>query len=92
MEVILLEGTGQKNEFTARFRSATAQELIDSYNNQVGSNAWVSAKGRFLHALYHEFKHRQIDISFIDTGAGMRLDQRITLDASGRCVVPVTTL
>jgi len=91
MEVILLKGTGHKNEFTARFRSATVQELVDSYNSQVGKNAWVSAKGRCLYALYHEFKSRQIDISLIDTGAGMRLDQLVALDPSGRHLVPVST-
>jgi len=87
MEVIILNSTGHKNEFVARFRAATAQELVDSYNSQIGSNAWVSAKGRCLHALYHEFKRRQIDISVIDTGSGMRLDQHIVLDESGRRVV-----
>ena len=91
MEVILLKGTGHKNEFSSRFRSATAQEFVDSYNSQVGKNAWVSAKGRYLYALYHEFKRRQIDISLIDTGAGMRLDQLVALDPSGRYLVPVTT-
>ena len=91
MEVILLKCTGHKNEFTARFQSATVQELVDSYNSQVGKNAWVSAKGRYLYALYHELKRRQIDISLIDTGAGMRLDQLIALDPSGRYLVPVTT-
>ena len=92
MEVILLDGTGLENEFATRFRSATTQELVDCYNNQVGSNAWVSAKGRCLHALYHEFKSRQVDISLIDTGTGMRLDLRVDLDASGSCLVPATTL
>ena len=91
MEVILLKGTGHKNEFSARFRSAAAQELVDSYNSQVGKNAWVSAKGRYLYALYHEFKRRQIDISLIDTGTGMRLDQLVALDPSGRYLIPVTT-
>jgi len=92
MEVIFVKGKGHENEFTVRFRTSTVQELIDSYNSQVGSNAWVSAKGRYLHALYHEFKRRQIDISLIDTGAGMRLDLRVALDTSGRHLVPVTTL
>ena len=91
MEVILTKGTGHKNEFSARFRSATTQELVDSYNSQVGKNAWVSAKGRYLYALYHEFKRRRIDISLIDTGAGMRLDQLVALDPSGRYLAPVTT-
>lgn len=90
MEVILLKDTGRENEFVARFRAATAQELVDSYNSQVGSTAWVSAKGRCLHALYHEFKRRQIDISVIDTGSGMRLDQHIVLDESGSRVVHAT--
>ena len=91
MEVIFLKGTGRENEFTARFRSATEQELVDSYNSQIGNRGWVSAKGRYLHALYHEFEHRQIDISVIDTGTGMRLDQRIVLDASGKRVVIAAT-
>ena len=91
MQVIFLENTEQVNEFTERLRSATLQELVDSYNSQVGNPGWVSAKGRFLHALYHEFKRREIDITVIDSGAGLRLDKRIVLDVSGKRVMIAVT-
>ncbi len=83
MEVILVKGPGHENEFTERFRSASTQELVNSYNSQVGNRGWVSSKGRYLYALYHELKNRKIDISAIDTGGGLRLDQRIVLNTSG---------
>ena len=87
MEVILVKGPGHENEFTEGFRSATTQKLVDAYNSQVGNRGWVSAKGRYLYALYHELKFRKIDISVIDTGTGMRLDQRVVLDTSGNRVI-----
>ena len=83
MEVILVKGPGHKNEYTERLRSVPTQELVDGYNRQVGNRGWVSSKGRYLYALYHEFKNRGIDISVIDTGGGLRLDQRIVLNTSG---------
>lgn len=83
MEVILVKGPGHENEYTERLRSASIQKLVDGYNSQVGNRGWVSSKGCYLYALYYEFKNRNIDISVIDTGTGLRLDRRIKLDTSG---------
>ncbi len=87
MRVIFLTDRPVDDEFTERFRSATTAELVDAFNSQVGNPGWVSAKGRYLLALYHEFKRRGIDISVIDTGNGMNMDRHVRLDDSGRRLV-----
>ena len=89
MRVIFLEDGPQVNEYTARFRAATRKELVDACNREVGNPGWVSRRGRYLTAMYQEFRRRDIDISVIDTGNGMSLDRHVALDGSGRRLIIV---
>ncbi len=89
MGVIFLTREFEETEFTERFEKATTEQLVEAYNREVGNPGWVSARGRYLFSLYHEFKRRGIDISVIDTGNGMALDQRVGLDCTGRRLVLV---
>ena len=46
------------NEFSEQFRSASIDELIETFNGDVGKAGWVSARGRFHAALAYEFRKR----------------------------------
>ena len=39
------------NEYSERFRNASIDELIETFNGDVGKEGWVSARGRFHGAL-----------------------------------------
>ena len=63
--IFLTEKPDPDNEYLPRFRQKSVLGLVSAYNAQIGNPGWVSARGRYLHALYHELRRRHIDISFI---------------------------
>lgn len=87
MRVIQIAELDPDDVYVLRFRTYTLPQLVEAYNREVGSAAWVSARGRYLLALYHELKCRPVDISAIDSGDGMWLDYRVRLDPSGTRLV-----
>lgn len=83
MQIIQINELNPDDEFVLRFKGYSLQELVEAYNREVGCSACVSARGRYLVALYQELRRRPVDISVIDTGRGMRLDHRVRLAPSG---------
>lgn len=63
-----------------RFCRKTNQELVDSFNREVNSNASASARFEYIILLVDEFKNRGIDVSFI-TGDNnsIKLSRKITI-------------
>lgn len=55
----------QMYEYRRRFRKMTNDDLISTFNSDVGNPGWVGARGRFHIALQDEFIHRGFDISRI---------------------------
>ena len=47
-------------ECLERFRSKSVEELIESFNREVGSTAWTSARGAHLRALRESFEERNL--------------------------------
>lgn len=87
MRIIQIGELAPDDEFVLRFKTYTLPQLVEAYNGEVGSAAWVSARGRYLIALHHELKRRPVDISVIDSGDGMWLNRRVRLDPSGARLV-----
>lgn len=56
---------GFYEEFLARFKTFTDPELIDAFNDEVGKQGWVSARGSYLAALHDDFMHRGFDFSAV---------------------------
>ena len=50
-------------QFKQSFKKMSVQELIDTFNNDLGKPGWVGAREAFYLALYDEFQNRGIDIS-----------------------------
>jgi hypothetical protein len=83
MEFVQVGSPNANDEFVQRFARCSLQELVDAFNREVGCTGWVSARGRYLVALYEELRRRPVDISVIDNGRGLRLARRVRLDAGG---------
>ena len=66
-------------EFTERFRENTDEELVASFNREVGSQGWVSVKGAYLEALRIVLIEREIDISSVHDGTSTKLDKEVIL-------------
>lgn len=54
------------NEFVERCRRMSNRELVEAYNREIGNPGCVSARGRYLHALYCEMRKRRIDLSEVN--------------------------
>ena len=76
---------GDNNEhdeygFRDRFRRKTIEELIDTFNSQLGNPGWVRARGFWLSALCEEFQTRDIDCSSFIQDRAMDLSCPIRLE------------
>lgn len=87
MQIIQIGELDPDDVYLQRFSTYTLPQLVEAYNGQIGCNSFVSARGRYLIALYQELKRRPVNIAVIDTGKGMWLDRRVQLDPSGRRLV-----
>ena len=66
--------------FRQRFRGQTIEQLIETFNGEVGNPGWVRNKGFFLGCLLAEFQGRKVDCSSFVTDDGMDLSRDIRLE------------
>jgi hypothetical protein len=78
---------GFYQKFVARFKTFTDQELIDAFNDEVGKQGWVSARGSYLAALHDEFIHRGFDFSAMGDMSSLSLGSKVKL--TGKVLEPL---
>ena len=72
-------------EFTARFRAASTQSLVEEFNRQVGNTGRTSSRANHDQALISEFQNRGVDTSAVYDGHSIDFSQYVWLDeAAGR--------
>ncbi len=67
------------NQFADRFANATIEELIDTFNRQVGNPGWGSARAQHDSALREEFLRRYVDCSSFITESSINFREPIKL-------------
>jgi hypothetical protein len=80
-----------KNEFAARLRGLSDQELVDLFNKDVGNPGWVAARGRFHVALKEEFTRRGFDFSAIGNDISLSFKNKIILKGAVVQIVEEST-
>lgn len=86
---IILTGITDKEDkygYIARFGKMDLEELVESFNGQVGNTGWASAKGHYLAALYAEFRARGINLSEIGSKSNFSMRNEVIV-IEGRLVV-----
>ena len=73
-------------EFTARFRAASTQSLVEEFNRQVGNAGWTSARANHGQALISEFRNRGIDTSAVYDGHSIDFSRCVRLDEAAGCL------
>ena len=68
-----------KNEFADKFADATIEELIDTFNRQVGNLGWGSTRAQHDSALREEFLRRHLDCSSFITESSICFREPIKL-------------
>lgn len=72
--------------FYERFRKKSLDEVIASFNDDVGSNGWVNARGWLLGVTRDALLASGLDCSAFISDDGMNLDRRIEIQ--GQRIVP----
>lgn len=74
----------QKNSsykfYLVRLSSTPISQLIQYFNNEVGSRAWSSERAAFDTALIDALIYKGIDVSEIYDGASIKFQHKITFD------------
>lgn len=68
------------NPFATQFASLSLNSLVESFNAQVGSRAWNSARAAHDIALINELISRGIDVSDIHNGTRTSFAHHVMLD------------
>ncbi|ETN94299.1 hypothetical protein [Zhouia amylolytica] len=62
------------------FKSKNDNEIVALFNREVGSTAWVSARGNYLGELRKEFIRRAIDFTIVSNySGGFNLNKKVRL-------------
>lgn len=66
--------------YLVRLSSTPISQLIQYFNNEVGSRAWSSERAAFDAALIDAFIYKGIDVSEIYDGASIQFKYKVTFD------------
>jgi len=66
--------------FRESFDRKTNEDLVQSFNKEVGVKGWVSIRGSYLKALREVFTSRCIDISSVYNGSEFLLDKKVKME------------
>jgi len=67
------------NEFEKRLKGLSNEELVNSFNKEVGNSGWGTARGTYLAAIHDEFKKREFDYSEIGDSSSLSFKEKIYL-------------
>lgn len=67
-------------QFKEQLALKSDSELIETFNREVETSGWGTARAEFLAALKQEFLNRTVDCSLIIKGNSMSLSRRITIE------------
>lgn len=73
-----------QSEFAAHFAAMSITSLVDSFNAQVGSRAFNSARAAHDQALIAELIRRGIDVSCVYDGKRISFAHQVSLHEDGR--------
>lgn len=82
-----MENKSLYSVYASRFAEASTDSLITSFNNQVGKRGFNSARAAHDMALFHEIRHRGIDVSAISSGESISFAQKIRLQGNVLLIV-----
>ena len=75
------------SDFAAQFAASSLSSLVDSFNRQVGSCGWASARAAHDRALMDELRHRGIDVSAVSDGCTTSFAHHVALQDNALVVI-----
>ena len=66
--------------YLVRLSSTPVSQLVEYFNNEVGSHAWTSERAAFHAALIDALIHKGIDVSDIYDGASISFKHKVSYE------------
>jgi len=67
-------------EYLEKFQNMDNEQLINTFNDDVGKSGWVSARAKFISAIHNEFIRRGFDYSSIGDDKKLSIKNKIMLE------------
>lgn len=67
------------NQYCERLSKNTEDELISTFNQEVGNSGWGTARASFLSAIHNEFEIRGFDYSLVGDRRSLSFNKPILL-------------
>lgn len=74
------------HSYKARFLEMADEDIISSFNGQVGNNSWTGSRAAYLVALHEEFKQRGFDYSAVGGEEFLSFSQKVKLSEEKQIV------
>ena len=75
--------------YFVRLSSTPIPQLVQYFNNEVGSHAWTTQRAAFDTALIEALIYKGIDVSEIYDGHSIIFKRKITYEATSNNLVPI---
>lgn len=76
-------------KFARHFAGKQVEELVASFNREVGNNGWVGIRGFYDVALIDEFIRRGIDVSAVSDGRSISFARHVMYDKAANKLIAV---
>jgi hypothetical protein len=76
------------NEFIEDFNKCSDEEIIKSFNGQVGNHGWGTARSGYLASLHQQFDQRNFDYSAIGSSVRLSFKYKVKLDGKKVIIIP----
>ena len=76
------------NEFMEDFNQCSDEEIIKSFNGQVGNQGWGTARSGYLAALHQQFDQRNFDYSAVGNTGRLSFKYKVRLDGKKIVKIP----
>ena len=83
----------QKNSsykyYLVRLSSTPVSQLVEYFNNEVGSRSWTSQRATFDAALIDALIHKGVDVTDVYDGKSISFKCKVTYDSTSKRLVPI---
>ena len=75
--------------YLVRLSSTPVSQLVEYFNNEVGSRAWTSERATFDEALIDALIYKGIDVSEVYDGASICFNHKVDYDPTLKRLSPI---
>ena len=87
--ILMKQQNSSYKYYLVRLSSTPVSQLVQYFNNEVGSRAWTSNRAAFDAALIDALIHKGIDVSDIYDGHSISFKRKVDYDSTLKRLTPI---